>query len=166
MKKRIEHRIDIAADQFYEKVYFDEAFNAKLYADLGFRERRVLKLEDRGDVVYREILQVPERDLPGPVKKVMGGEQLAYTEKGTWHKKTGRVEIEIVSSVKPDKSKSKGIFSIEPDGPSACKRVFDFEVKVDIFAIGGMIEKVIMDDVVKGYDRSAEFTNRWLREHR
>lgn len=164
MKKRIEHRVDIAADAFYDAIYFNEDFNAKLYDQLGFRERKILKQEDRGDTIYREVLQIPERDLPGPVKKVVGADQLAYTEKSSYHKKTGKVDIDIVSSIKPDKIKSKGVFWVEPDGPNACKRIFDFEVVVHIFAIGGVVEKLIMDDVVRGYDKSADITNRYLRE--
>lgn len=166
MKKRIDHRIDIPADRFYETVYFNEDFNAKLYAALSFRERRLLAHEDRGDTVYREVLQIPERDLPGAVKKAMGADQLAYTEKSTFHRKTGKVDVDIVSSVRPDKVKVHGTFWIEPDGPDHCRRFFELAVKVDIFAIGGMVEKLIMDDVVRGYDKSAEFTNRWLRENR
>jgi len=165
MKKRIDHRVDIAADKFYDTIYFNEGFNAKLYAALKFRERRILQQEDRGDTIYREVLQVPERDLPGPIKKALGTEQLSYTEKSLYHKKTGKVDVDIVSSVKPDKVKVQGTFWVEPDGPSHCHRLFELEVKVDIFAIGGMIEKMVMEDVVRGYDQSAEFTNRWLAEH-
>jgi hypothetical protein len=166
MKKRIDHRVEISADNFYETIYFNEDFNAKLYAALRFRERRILKQEDRGDTVYREVLQVPERDLPGPIKKALGAEQLAYTEKSLYDRKTGKVDIDIVSSVKPDKVKVQGVFWVEPAGPDHCQRLFELEVKVDIFAIGGMIEKLIMEDVVRGYDQSADFTNRWLAEHR
>ncbi len=165
MKAHIENIIDVSADEFYDKVFFDEAFSDALYKELKFRERELVVQEDRGDTIYREVRQVPDRDLPGAVKKLLGAARLEYVEKSTTNKAQNRSEIEVVSSIKPDKIKVRGAFWVEPHGEGKCKRVFDVEVKVSIFGVGGLVEKLVLEDVRKSYDVAADFTNQWLAEH-
>jgi hypothetical protein len=44
------------------------------------------------------------------------------------------------------------------------ERVVDFEIKVSIFGVGGVIEGFIEKTVRESYDRGAAFTNTFLRE--
>ena len=165
MKTHMEHVIDLPADQYFDRIYFNEDFNEALYKELKFRERSILVERDDGDTIYREVRQVPERDLPGPVKKVLGASEFAYVEKSTYHKANKSIDLVVVSSVKPDKVKTTGRFWIEPLDDNRCKRLLDFEVKVSIFGLGGVVEQLVMQDLESSYDRSAAFTNRYIREN-
>ena len=165
MDIRTEHTLEIDADEYYDKIYFNEEFNAMLYKELGFKERTVLVQEDRGDTVYREVKQVPVRELPKILLKALGAAQLEYVEKGTYHKAKRLVEIEVVPSVKPDRINVKGRFWIEPVSPGRCRRIFELSVKASIFGIGGAIEKQIAEETRKSYDDSAEITARYIREN-
>lgn len=165
MQIRLEHTIDLTADQFFDRIYFNEEFNRRLHEELGFRERVVLEQVDQGDTIFRRVRQVPLHDIPDPFKKALRGASLAYEEETLYHKAQQRADIVVISSIKPDKVKVSGTFWIETDGPDRCKRLFDVDVKVNIFAVGPMVEKLILKDIVKGHDKSADVTNRYIREH-
>lgn len=165
MDIRCEHIIDIDAEEYFDKIYFNDEFNSQLFKDLGFKEREVVKQEDRGDTIYREVRQVPVRELPKVILKALGAEQLEYTEKGTYHKDRKMVDIEVVPSIKPDRIKVTGRFWIEPIEPGRCRRLFEMSVKANIFGLGGTIEKSIAEETRKSYDVSAEITARYIRDN-
>ena len=165
MQVRLEHTIDLSADQFFDRIYFNEELNSRLYEELGFKERVVLEQVDQRETIFRRVRQVPLRDIPGPFKKALRGASLAYEEETLYHKGQQCVDIVVISTIKPDKVKVSGTFWIEADGPDRCKRLFEVDVKVNIFAVGPIVEKMILADIIKGHDKSADVTNRYIREH-
>ena len=165
MKTTIAHPINISADEFFEKIYYNEEFSDALYKKLKFKERKLLTMEDRDGEIYREVLQVPERDLPGAVKKLLGASRLEYTEQTTFKKGGLEADVKVVTSIKPDKIKVRGRFWVEPMGEGKCNRCLELEVKVGIFGIGGLVERTIIDELKKSYEFAAGYTNDWLRDH-
>lgn len=165
MQVRVEHTIDLPADQFFDHIYFNEDFNSRLYDELGFKERVVLEQVDEGDKIFRRVRHVPLRDIPGPFQKALRGASLAYEEESRYHKEQQRADIVVITSIKPDKVKISGTFWIEADGLERCKRLFEVEVKVHIFGVGPVVEKLIVADIVKGHDQSADITNCYIREN-
>ncbi len=165
MQLRVEHTIDLPADRFFDDIYFNEDFNSRLFAELNFKERSVLEQVDRGESILRRVRQVPLRDLPEPFKAALGGASLGYEEQTLFHKASQRADIVVIPTIKPDKLKITGTFWVEPDGPDRCSRLFDVTVKLSIFGVGPIVEKLILADIAKSHDVSAEFTNRYIREH-
>lgn len=163
MKTRIEHTFDLPADQFFEKVFYNEEFNEQLFKKLNFKEREV-HTEDRGDTIYRVVRQVPERDIPGPVKKVLGSGRLEYEERSTYRKGGLHADIEVIPSLKPEKVKIHGKFWVEPMGDARCRRIFELEVKVSVFGVGGLIEKTIIKETEESYDTASRLTAEYLRD--
>jgi hypothetical protein len=45
-----------------------------------------------------------------------------------------------------------------------CNRVFLANVKADVFAVGGMLETLILDNLEKSYRKAARFSNQWIAE--
>ncbi len=165
VKVDLSHLIDIAPDQFFEDLFFNEDYNAEMYRTLDFKERTVLEKEDRGDTIYRRVRQVPNRTIPGAIQKVIRVERIEYNETSTYNKRTGRVTIEIQPGIMPDRIKSKGELWVEPAGPGRCTRRFVLDIEVKMFGIGGLMEKEIAKDVTASYDKSAAFTNRYIADH-
>ena len=165
MQLRVEHTIDLPANQFFDHIYFNEDFNHQLFEELGFKERVVLEQVDQGDTILRRVRQVPQRDIPGPFQKALRGASLGYEEETLYYKLLQRADIVVISTIKPDTVKISGTFWIEPDGSDRCKRLFEVDVKVNIFAMGPMAEKLILADIAKGHDKSADVTNRYIREN-
>ena len=165
MQLRVEHTIDLPADQFFEHIYFDEDFNRHLYEELAFTERTVLEQVDQGDTILRRVRLVPLRDIPGVFKKALRGASLAFEEETRYYKSQQRADIVVIPTIKPDKVKVKGTFWLESGGADRCKRLFEVDVNVNVFAVGPMAEKLILADIVNSHDKAAEVTNRYIRQN-
>jgi len=50
------------------------------------------------------------------------------------------------------------------DGDTRCKRKVRAEANVKIFGVGGAIEKRLLSDLERSYQKSADFTNRFVAE--
>jgi len=162
---RIEHIFNCSSETFWNKVFFDEEYNRRLFKDeLRFPSWREVKREDRGNELYRVVEVVPHvGELPGPLKAVVG-DGIGYEEHGTFDKQKQRYRVEV----KPNKLADKVFVRIEmftePAGEKQCRRVVTVSVTAKIFGVGGMIEKRMLSDLEKSYGKGAKFTNAFLAE--
>lgn len=162
---RIVHTYNVSEDTFWDKLFFDEDYNRRLYLEaLKFHAWAVEKHEDKGDEVERSINVTPRLgDLPGPMKKVLG-DNVRYTEVGILNKKTRRYRINITPSRLADKLHVSGELYTEPVGERQCRRIFEAKVDVKVFGLGSMMEKRLASDLEKSYGVGAKFTNRYAEE--
>lgn len=162
---RITHEIGCNEETFWNKCFFDEEFNRKLFLEaLGFPVYRILKQENRDDAVVRSIETQPKlENMPGPMKKIVG-EKLSYVESGTFTRATRRYEFAIVPSTLADKTKIQGVMYCEPIGDNKIRRVVEIAIDIKVFAVGKMIEEKTAQDTRASYDKAAVFTNQWIRE--
>lgn len=160
MKFHIENTFRNIGLRTYEALYFDDDFNAALAAEVKLD--RIVKRKDLTDGhVSREVLICPDREIPAPAAKILGTNKIEYTEyieytygsfHGTWR---------TVPGIFPGKVTTEGAFRfVEVDG--GVLRAVDGEIKVSIFGIGGMVEKVIVADIEKSYERATAFTQHWI----
>lgn len=163
----LRHEIETDEDTFWSKIVFDEGFNKKLYIDeLEFPQWKLLEMKDDDAKISRRVLVEPATsDLPGPIKKAIGGDKLAYTEEGTFDKKSKRYVFKTIASLMPDKTKVSGEMWAEKIGDKKIRRVARMTVEVKIFMVGGMVEDRIIKDLQSSYDASTTFTNRYIKEH-
>jgi hypothetical protein len=162
MRFKVEHVFGGIELPAYEKLYFDEPFNVALCQATGLG-RTLVKLETRDGLLTRAVLVHPERELPGPVARIIGSGSFEYTEHleyrlgsfaGTWRTEPAMLKDKIVS---------QGAFSFAA-APGGIRRVVEGEVKVKIFGLGGVIEAFVVADVEKSYARAAEFTRGWIEQ--
>lgn len=163
MKFVCEHVIRGISQADYEKLYFDEDFNVAMCKAVNL-DRSLIKRDDDGKHLTRHVKVSPrDREVPGPVAKIVGTTKVEYVEqldydwgryRGTWRS---------ISSIMTDKVESSGTLRFEAAGDGV-KRIVDGDVKVKIFGVGGVIERFIIADVEKSYEQAAEFTRRWLAE--
>lgn len=160
MKFRVEHVIrGITAEEF-EKLYFNEPFNKELCKAVKL-DRHLEKLEEKDGKLHRQVKVAPDRQIPGPAAKVLGGDKIEYTEHVDYKHGSMRGEWKTVSSLLTDKVKSAGTFGFKPH-PDGVVRWVEGEVNVNIFGLGGIVEKVIAADVEKSYQQAADFTQEWI----
>ncbi len=150
--------IDLTA---YETLHFDEEFQDALCVSVKLA-RDCEKLEESDDgQISRAVRVGPDREIPPAAQRVLGGKRLDYTEhleyrRGAW-KGTWRTEPSLMA----DKVDCKGTIEFL-EVPGGVRRLVHGEIKVKLFGVGGMVEKLIVSDVVKSYDKAAEFTQRWI----
>lgn len=162
----LRHEIDTDEDTFWSKIVFDEGFNKKLYLDeLKFPQWKLLEMKDDDAKISRRVLVEPAtNDLPGPLKKALGGDALAYTEDGTFDKKSKRYTFKVIPSLMPDKTKVSGELWVEKVGDKKIRRMCRIAVEVKVFVVGSMIEDRILKDLQSSYDQSTTATNKHIKE--
>jgi hypothetical protein len=161
----VRHEIDCDEDTFWSKIMFDLDFNKKLFEGvLKFPSWKQLDVKDDDAKIVRRVqVDPPTGDLPGPVKKVIG-DRLAYTEEGTFDKKTKRYTFKVTPSTLSEKTKVSGELWLEKLGDKKVRRNVRINVEVKVFVVGGMIEDRIVADLRKSYDEGASYTNQFLKE--
>ncbi len=161
----LRHEIDTDEDTFWSKIVFNEEFNKKLYEGaLKFPGWKLVdSKEDDAKIVRRVQVDPPVGDLPGPVKKVIG-DRLAYTEEGTFDKKTKRYSFKVTPSTMADKTKVSGELWVEKIGDKKIRRMCRISVEVKVFMVGGIVEDRIMQDLRSSYDNSTAYTNQYIED--
>jgi len=158
------HTLDLSEENFW-KLFLDEKYNQDLFCGyLKFPLWRVASLED-GPTEMKRVIEVEPflGDLPSAIKSVVG-DSIRYREEGRLDKAKQRYFVKVVPAKLADKLNVQGEQSTEalPDGRT--KRIFQAEITVKIFGVGGMIEKRIAADLARSYDLGAKFTNRYAAE--
>jgi Protein of unknown function (DUF2505) len=162
---RVEHVFNCSEETFWTKVFFDDDYNRRQFTEvLKFPVWRVAKNEERGDEVYRTIVASPPvGDLPGPLKAVIG-DNAGYEERGVFNKKTHRYNVQVVPNRMSDKITVNVEMWTEPMGDKQCKRFARATATAKIFGVGGMLEKKLLGDLERSYEKSAVFTNTYVAE--
>jgi hypothetical protein len=160
----IRHEMACDEDTYWFKCVFEPEYNTKLYLEeLKFPEYALEKFEETDAYIKRSVRVAPKiPPLPGPVKKVIG-EGLAYTEIGTFDKKTKRYTFTATPHSVGDKAATKGEMWVETLGEKRIARVARVSVDVKVFMVGGLIEDQILNNLKASYEAAAAFTNRWVK---
>lgn len=156
---------DCSIDTYWDKIFFDDAFNHRLFRDtLQFSEWTATVTEDNDAVLKRTVVvQPPVGEVPAAVKKVLG-DNFGYKEHGTFDRKTKRYHVDIETNMAKEKTRVHGDIWLEPAGEGKCRRLGKFQVEVKIMMVGGIIEDRIINDMKRDFGRGADFTNQWIRE--
>ena len=51
-----------------------------------------------------------------------------------------------------------------PLAERSCRRTYIARVEARVFGVGGIIEERLLADIERSYNKSALFTNRWIKE--
>lgn len=165
MRYTIRHTFNTDQDTFWNKVFFDKAYNEALFKQhLKFRQYDLLSLDNRPDGnVERKVLCVPNVEIPAAARKILG-ETAGYTEVGRFDAKTKRFSADVIPKVGADTIKTKVTMWVEPRGDKKVERVCEVDNTVKVFGLGKVLEAFIEKQTRDSYDAAAEFTNRWIAD--
>jgi len=145
----------------YWKVFLSEGYNVDLYERIGVKERTVLSRSE-DDVSARWTVRiVPKRDLPGFLKKIVGGD-LGYTEISTLDKVKNVIDVTIEPTLMKERTKIKARYTLTPLGAGRLARTFEGDITVDMPLVGRKVEAAVLEDVEKSYNVAAQVTTEWL----
>ncbi len=160
----LSHEINCDQEKFWA-LFFDKALNEAMFRDgLQFPHYEVLEFKETATEIVRRVKVIPKMDAPGPVAKALGS-SFSYVEDGTFDKAAKVLRWKTTPSAMADKVTTRGTIKAEPAGDGKVRRVSDFEYEAKVFGIGGIIESAFEKSLRSGWDKSAEFLNRWLKEH-
>jgi hypothetical protein len=156
---------DSTAQRLYATVVDREYLQARLDSIGGSNAALLEHSSDENGAKYTLRQGVSKSYLPEIVQKVLNGD-LIIERTETWHKADdGRYEGNVTARVKGAPGTIGGALAISGDGESS-ELDIDGEAKVDVPIVGGKVESVVAEQVVKLMKREAEFTKEWLAEHK
>ena len=158
------HDLDCDVDTFWDLFLNGKEFNEKLFRELEFPEWKLLEQRDEGDVIVRTVKATPKMDAPAAVVKLLG-DKFGYTEHGRYDQKAKTYAFKIEASTMKDKLRNEGNVRCESRGEGKCRRIVDITAEAKVFGVGGMIESAFEKSYRSGWGKSAEFINRWVKDH-
>lgn len=161
----IRHTLPLDVDTFWNKVFFDEEFNRRLYLDkLRFRRFERQSFEEGQDGSRQQtLLTEPRVSMPGPIQKIVG-ESFYYLETGHFDPQSKRYKLNIEAPSFKDRFRLEGELWVEPKGDKSVERIFAVDCQVKIFGVGGMIESFVEKTTRESHDLAVEFTKAYAAE--
>jgi len=161
----VEHVFNCSEATYWDRIFLDPEYNERLFkTELKFPVWREVSREERGGALHRVIEVVPYvGELPGALKAVIG-EGIGYEERGVLDRNAKTYKVVVVPNKLADKLSIKVDLWTVADGETRCRRKARAEASVKIFGVGGTIEKRMLSDLERSYQKSADFTNRFIVE--
>ena len=153
---------EFAADpQTYWKVFLSEPYNVALYDRIGIKERTILSRTEDEKTVKWSVRIMPKRDLPGVIKKIVGGD-LGYVETSTLYRDESYIDVHIAPTLMKERTKIRGKYTVVPIGGGRVRRTFEGDIDIDLPLVGKKVEATILEDMQRSYDVAAQVTAEWL----
>ena len=162
MKINARHTLPCTPDRLW-RIYWDPAFEERLRQG-STMQREILEHREEGDLIVRRVRNTPQKELPAAAAAIVGAKKLVYEQETRFDRKRGVVDWQVVPSVLPGKLDAKGQLRVEP-APEGCAMVIDGHIDVKVRFVGGQIEKAVVAEVERSYDRLAAEIRRWIADH-
>jgi len=163
VKSSIVNHLRVSPETFWEKLFFDDAYNRGLHEALRFVSYEVTSLEHLpGGAIRRTLRAEPPLDVPDFLKRRLQG-RIYYTEDGTYDPATATWSFRNVPSVAPDQVYIGGTIRVRAH-PQGAEHVCDLEARVSGFGFGSIIAKLLEQNTRASYQITVDYTNRYAAE--
>lgn len=157
------HELECDCDTFW-KLFFNEEFNEALFKALEFPAWKLIDSKETDTEIIRMVKATPKMEAPAAVAKLLGS-SFGYDEEGRYNKAKKTLKFIIKPNVMTDKLRNEGTVQCEPRGEGKSTRVVEIIAEAKVFGVGGMIESSFEKSFKVGWQKSADFINKWVKEH-
>jgi hypothetical protein len=157
MEIRIAHRFPVAP-----RAYWEGTRGPELEAEMareGEVDMQVLERRRTPPTAFDRVRVSPRKELPALAQKALGVARLSYVQEITANDDTMTTTWRVVPDVLPDKVRCGGTSRVVP-APGGCERIIEGEIKVSIPLVGGAVEKIVLEQIERSYERAAEVIRR------
>jgi hypothetical protein len=160
---QFQSRYPLPAAKVYATLVDPDYLRAKLDA-VGGDDAELVELTSDPNGARIVLRQGVSQDvIPGPIKKILRGD-LVIERTETWRRgDPGHYDGTVSARVKDMPGSIGGALRlVDTDQGAASEYRVEGAAKVDVPLLGGRIESVVVDQVVKLIEREAQFTADWL----
>jgi hypothetical protein len=157
------HELECDEARFWQ-VFLDREFNEAVYKALDFPAWKLLEQKETETEIVRHLKATPKLDAPAAVTKLLGA-SFGYDEEGRFDKAAKTWKFVMKTNTLSEKLRNEGKVRIEARGEGKCTRVVDIVTEAKVFGVGGLIEGAFEKSLRGAWQKSADFMNRWLKEH-
>lgn len=168
MKMHVDQHFKGVTVERFAEIYHSEAFNNAVAPVTGMRTRRLVeeRVDEKG-IRHRRVRMEPDTKLPAMIQKLadsIARSGITYDEVSAYDATQQLVHYRVDSKAN-DRVKAEGTIRFIAEGDGV-RRVIDgvIEVKAPL-GVGGVIERFIEAETVKGYNRIHAFLQKWIDEH-
>ena len=152
---------NITPDEFWA-ILLNADYDKALQPALGVKFRQELERKEDEKKIYRRIRMIPGFPVPAPVQKILSNVELEYLEESTFHKDRKVLDWSVQPNVLSDRVVAKGQVVVVAEGPNV-RRTINGEVTVNVFGVGGIVEKLVKDNTERSYENATRFTLDFIR---
>ncbi|MFN7145040.1 MAG: DUF2505 domain-containing protein [Myxococcota bacterium] len=163
MHIRISHRFPVSPREYWDSTR-DPDLDLKI-AEAGDVDVQVLERRKNGPRSFDRMRVSPRKELPGVAQRALGARRFSYVQEVESDDDARTTTWKVLSDVIPDKVHCSGTSRIVA-APGGCERIIEGEIKVAIPLVGGSIEKVVVEQLEKSYDRGADIILNHLSAQR
>jgi hypothetical protein len=134
----------------WRELYHSDELNQLVMRQAHLRERTLLEhvpLDDGRE--RRKVRVVPDVEVPRFARGLLRGHEVAYTETTVFDPKTRTARLDIDTEVTDAVRIGGDVRYFDNDG--GVRMRFEGQVTVDVFGIGGLVERFIAGEVRKRY---------------
>ncbi len=161
MKLDIRHTFDCTPERFWE-MYWSDELDAMLNEGSTI-QRDLLEERREGDVLVRRLRFTPERELPAAAASLLGASKLVYEQENRFDRANSVLHWQVIPTILPGKLDARGKLEVRPTS-GGCEQVVTGDITVQVRFIGGQIEKAVIAEVEKSWNRTAETCRAWLQK--
>jgi hypothetical protein len=159
MRIHVAHRFSVTPRAYWEATR-NPALEARM-TEAGEVDFHSLEHRVEGSVTHDRIRVVPRKELPAVAQKALGTPRFTYVQIVDSDDDAMTTCWKVVTDVLSEKVTCAGTSRVVP-APEGCERVIEGEIKVAIPLVGGAIEKVVLEQLAKSYDRAADVIRDWF----
>lgn len=159
MEIRISHSFPCAP-----RAYWDLAWDPELEREIrAAAEVDFTVLEERveGARAFSRTRVAPRRELPLVAQKALGQARLSYVQEIDQDNDALTTRWRVVPDVLTEKVRCQGSSRVVPSA-GGCERIIEGAIDVSIPLVGGAVERVILGEIERSYERAAEVIRRRL----
>lgn len=161
MELRLTHPFPCDPHAYWEATR-DPAFEQRVREEAEV-DYVLLEERDDGPINVSRARVSPRRELPPLAAKAVGQPRLSYVQEIEAHSDTYTTRWRVVSDFLTDKIRCSGTSRVVAT-PTGCERIIEGRIDVAIPLVGGAIEKQIVGEIARSYERAADVLRRFIRE--
>ncbi len=158
MNKHVEQVFKCDPEFYWQSLFDAEQRTERELKGCGSLSYEVVSITRDAGKVRQVAKAVSEVDAPRAVRKVFG-ETIGIEEETTWQEGSEQAQLVYRPDKMPDRVTVSGVLSCRGQGDGTCKVSVDLNIKVKIFAIGGIVEKLLAKESEKHLADDAAYFN-------
>jgi hypothetical protein len=124
-------------------------------------DRELVSEREEDGVVHRVVRSTSRRQLPGFVRRLLGGD-LGFVERIEWRRGETRLALAVEPSIMAKRTHFSSTLEVEALGAERSRRVFAGSIAVDVPLVGRRIEQGAIRDMRRIHDLAADLMRERL----
>ena len=142
-------------------IFYSEKFDQYVCGRLGFPNVSTLEFTDQGDYTLKRVKVVP--NVPESIRKILAAilreSDFFYVDNQKKYKQGFRVQFKTEPPVLHNSIDTGGEVVIEAAGPDSCYYIMRGWLRINIFGIGKLLEKLIIGELEKSFRKVPPIIN-------